>query len=218
MVAININTEDIKKIPLFASLTTEQLDKLSGFIYLQEYDPGKIIFMEGDTSHEFYIILSGEIRIIKESADGKEKILKNLKQGDFFGEMGVIENKNRSATAITKEFSRILVMSKNTFLSYIKDNPAVAFKIILELSDRLRKANRDIEQLAFLKVEDRLKELLLRFSKKNGDSRVINIDLTHKELARMIGTSRETVTRTISRLAKKKLIKIIDSKIYLHFK
>ncbi|MFW6238616.1 MAG: Crp/Fnr family transcriptional regulator [Halanaerobiales bacterium] len=197
----------IEELPLFSDLERGEIEALKEYITVREYDPGKILFLEGEESDCFYVILEGEVRIVRETRSGKEKILKILRTGEFFGEMGILENKPRSATARISKETCLIVINRESFLNFIKQHPEVVINIIIVLSQRLRRANREIEELAFLEVEDRLHKLLLRRAEKEGEKYVLRQQVTHRELARLIGTSRETVTRAFGKLRDKGLIK-----------
>lgn len=205
------------EIPLFSGLNSQQLAILNDITHVNDYSAGEILFLEGEPADAFYAILEGEIKIIKVTAEGKEIILEKMGKGDFFGEMGILEEKNRSATALINKKSKLLVLEKDNFVGFIKDNPEIALKIIIELSHRLRQANQEIEGLAFMDVETRLKRLLLRLAKKCKTNGLMEIEreITHQEMAKYIGSSRETVTRLINKLETEGLLKIEEDKIIL---
>ncbi|MDI3547330.1 MAG: family transcriptional regulator, cyclic receptor protein [Halanaerobiales bacterium] len=208
----------ISNVPLFSGLNREEISLIREIAHIREYQSGKILFIEGDLSDAFYIVISGEVQIIKPSVEGKEKLLEIMKAGDFFGEMGIVDGRCRSATArVTKE-SSLMVLEKDDFLSLIKTNPEVALRIIVELSHRLRRANNDIENLAFLDVKTRLKNLFIRRAEKDGEfeKELVLIErLTHEQLAKFIGTSRETVTRVMNKLESEGLIEVDKDKFIL---
>ncbi|MFW5996111.1 MAG: Crp/Fnr family transcriptional regulator [Halanaerobiaceae bacterium] len=196
----------ISELPLFNDLGEDEIEVLKDYIFVREYEPDQFLFLEGEEADSFYVILEGEVRIVRETLTGKEKILKILCAGEFFGEMGILEDKSRSATARITEKSRLLVISREKFLNFVRQYPEVVFNIIIVLSQRLRRANREIEELAFLDVEDRLHKLLLRRAKKEAGEYVIHQQVTHQELARLLGTSRETVTRAFGKLKDKEVV------------
>ncbi|MFW6034660.1 MAG: Crp/Fnr family transcriptional regulator [Halothermotrichaceae bacterium] len=206
---------ELTSIPFFASLNDEQLSILKEIVREIDCQSGEILFLEGESSDAFYLVLIGEIRIVKGTTDGKEKILDIMTKGDFFGEMGVLEAKTRSASAYVRKKSRLLVIEKDDFVKVLKDNPEIALKIIVELSRRLRWANKEIEGLAFYDVETRLKNLFLRLAKKSEDEMIISRKLTHQVMAKYIGASRETVTRLINKMEDKALLEIKKNKIML---
>lgn len=218
-----IDDLEIKNIPLFAGISEKKLEVIEKKINIQEYDRDNIIFLEGSPSDAFYIVISGQVRVTKMAKSGREKILKYMGKGDFFGEMGIIEDEFRSASAVVTRRARLIIMNKAVFNNILIEYSQVAINMIRELSNRLRRADRDIENLAFYTVEGRLKRLLDLLAEQKGnidkekESRWISRDLTHKEMARRLGTSRETVTRIINRLADAGEIAVKENKIYLNW-
>lgn len=208
---------ELTTISLFADLNRSQLVKLSNIINLKEYKIDDFVFVEGSISDVFYIILEGKMKIVKSSIDGKEKILEIMTKDDFLGEMGIIEDKPRSASGIAITPLKLLLIERENFLRLTRENPIIALKIIAELGKRLRKANKDIELLAFFDVESRLKELFERMAVNSEDSDGNVLEkITHQEIANHIGTSRETVTRLINKLLEKEMIEISKNNIILN--
>lgn len=140
---------NISEIPIFASLDQGQINSLENIITIKKYEKGQTIFLEGDSSEFLYIIITGQVQIIKSTRDGKEKIIAIVGDGDFFGEMGILEKDKRSATAKCNKNSNIIVIEKNDFLRLIKNNPQIALRMMTELSHRLRRAGDDIKNLSY---------------------------------------------------------------------
>lgn len=207
---------ELASISLFADLNKSQLGKLSELINLRKYKTDDIVFVEGSISDVFYIILEGKMKIIKSSIDGKEKILEIMNKDDFLGEIGVIEDKPRSASGIAITPLKLLLIERENFLRLIRENPLIALKIIVELGKRLRRANKDIELLAFFDVESRLRDFFERMAIDMEDSTGKILEkITHHEIANHIGTSRETVTRLINKMVEKEMIEIKKDNIIL---
>ena len=185
---------------------------------MRRYKEGKILFFKGDKANSFFLVLKGEIKVIRTSDSGREKILKKMKKGDFFGEMGIIEGNKRSATAVVNKDSNLIIIDKESFLYLIKKYPEIALNMITDLSKRLRKADEDIENLAFFNVEMQLRSFLkergVKFQKT--DKYIIDENFTHQELANYLGTSRETVTRVYNKLKEKGVIEYKNNKIILN--
>ena len=208
---------NLNNIELFSGLAAEVIDEIKKSCRIRRYNKGKILFFKGDEANSFFIVLKGEIKIIRTSDTGREKILKKMKKGDFFGEMGLIENKQRSATAVVNENSTLVIIDKENFLYLIKKHPEIALNMITDLSKRLRKADRDIENLAFFNVEMQLRNFLKErgIKLKGNDKYIIDENFTHQELANYLGTSRETVTRVFKRLEEKEIVNYKEDKIFL---
>lgn len=186
---------------IFKGLTGEELDRVVEIMGIREYKRNEVIFLEGDPGDCFYLVLSGEIRIFKLSSDGREKTLALIGAGDFFGEMALIEAKARSASAGTLTKARLAVLHRDHFNQLIFEHPEIALKMIVQLAERLRQANQQIESLAFQDVRERLIHFLLQYATETEKGTcVVSRKVTHQEIANLIGSSRESVTRMLGQL------------------
>jgi len=208
---------DLSNIEIFAGLSNKVIEEIKKSCRIRRYNEGKILFFKGEKANSFFIVLNGEIKIIRTSDSGREKILKKMKKGDFFGEMGIIEEKQRSATAVVNKNSTLIILDKERFLYLLKQYPEIALNMITDLSKRLRKADRDIENLAFFNVEMQLRNFLKErgLKLKGNDKYIIDENFTHQELANYLGTSRETVTRVFRKLEEKDIVSYEEDKIIL---
>ena len=136
--------------------------------FVKAFEPGQVIFKEGDTGDQMFIIIQGEVEIRKRTTANTSKTLSSFKPGDVFGEMSLIENKPRSATAVATKACRMLVMNEPLFLSMIERNPDFARKMILVLSERLRKANLLIQNLTITNRENQILAGLRQFAAEKG--------------------------------------------------
>ena len=149
-----------------------------------------------------YIIREGRVSVSKLSDDGREKILEMLGEGAFVGEMALLDQRPRSATVKTLSSAKLLALSRGDFLSLLRRNADLALHVIQELTRRLRETDEQASSLSFLRVKDRTKGLLRRMADEppTGGTRRMTPTLTHQQIADMIGTSRETVTRVVKEL------------------
>ena len=148
-----------------------------------------------------YIIREGRVKVTKLSEDGREKILEFLDAGSFVGEMALLERAPRSASVKTLAPVRLLALSRNDFLSLLRRSPDLGLAVIEVLCSRLRTQNDQASALSFQRVKDRTKGLLQRLAKsEHADGMRSTPTLTHQQIADMIGTSRETVTRVVKEL------------------
>ena len=203
---------------IFSGLTDEELKYILDIINVKEYKRNEIIFFEGDEGISFYILITGEIRIYKLSQEGREKTLALLDEGNFFGEMALLENKKRSANAQTDSRSQLGVIHKENFYKLIEKYPQIASKMIVHLADRLRRANQQIEALTFKDVQGRLANFLLQYAKNDVKDGPIPLQkrFTHQDIANLIGSSRETVTRLLNQFQEKDLILIEGRTIFVN--
>ena len=194
--------DSLRKIPLFAVVDDEALEALADLLIERRIPKHQTIVEEGLTGDYMYVIRDGQVKVTKLSGDGREKILGLLGPGDFFGEMSLLDNSERSASVKSLTETRILALSRNDFLKELRCNPDLAMAVIQELTRRVRQMDEQASSLSFQRVKERTRGLLLRLAKEasSREGRLATPALTHQQIADMIGTSRETVTRVVKRL------------------
>lgn len=204
MDSILIDCSVLARVPLFGGLSSEELQLVASAAVRRRQSRGSVIFFEREPGDALYIIEEGQVRIYRVAEDGREKTLALLSEGDFFGEMALIDDEPRSAIAEATEPTVLLAIHKRDVHNLIHANPSIALSMIKGLSRRLRETNRQLMDAVFLDVRGRLLRLLLeldgRHGKPHDGGRLIDIRLTHQELANMVGTSRESVTRVLTEL------------------
>jgi CRP/FNR family transcriptional regulator len=214
-----MRTEFIRRVPLFATLSDSEFRSLEHIFHVRTYQKNQVVFLEEEAGNYMYIVLSGKVKVTKSTPSGKETILAIHRQGDFFGEMALLDGKTSPATVTAMEDCRIVSISAIDFHRYLMTNDKVIKQIIQVLCSRLRYVWAQIQALNYSTAEARIRGGILQLSRKHGvsDARGIIIDLkiTHQELAEMVGTSRETVTRTLARLQKKGIILMEGRRIIL---
>jgi CRP/FNR family transcriptional regulator, cyclic AMP receptor protein len=171
---------------------------------------GTVLFREGEPGHDMFIIQKGRVQLTR-NLRGVEKILAVLPAGEFFGEMAIINQKPRSATATVIEESNLLVLDQPTFEKMIKDNTEIAVRLIKKLSARLEMANFQVELLLLKDVNHRVVHLLRRLAEESGVPEVegIHIDISVYEVADRIGCDDHEVTDIVDRLARARLLKLL---------
>lgn len=192
----------LRAIPLFSGVGDADLESLSSLVIERRFLKHKTIVEEGAPGDYMYIICDGRVKVTKLSGDGREKILELLDGGDFFGEMSLLDDAPRSASVAALSDVRVLALARNDFLELMNRSTQLAFAVVQELTRRLRQIDEQASSLSFQRVKDRTKGLLVRMAKSEaGDpKRRLTQALTHQQIADMIGTSRETVTRAIKGL------------------
>lgn len=181
----------------------------------RSYAKNSFVINAGDYADSFYLIQSGKIKIVILDEEGKEIILSILGPGDHFGEFSLIDGQPRSASAVTMEESKLLVISKERFRECLAANPDIAERVMISLTQRLRDADRKIEGLALHDVYSRLVRTLSDLSIEQDGKLVLQQRLTHQDLANMIGASREMITRILRDLAVGGYISIENREITL---
>ena len=155
---------------------------------------------EGEPSQSMYIQLAGRAKVQRSDSEGKEVILAVLGAGEFFGEMSLIDDAPRSASVITLEPCEFMAVSKDAFKTMLVQSPEVAMNVMRGIVRRLRDADKKIETLALLDVYGRVARVLLDFSENVGGERIVKNKMPRQEIAKMIGASREMVSRVMKGL------------------
>ncbi len=198
--------EHIGSIPFFEDLPNEQIEDLSMIITDQVFDRGQIIFSEGDDGNGFYVVVSGRVKIFKLSPEGKEQILHIFGHGDPFGEVAVFTGQHFPANAEAMESSRIFFFPMESFSDLIKKNPSLALNMLAILSRRLRRFANLIDDLSLKEVPGRLAAHLLYLSGQTEGSEQLELSITKTQLASLLGTIPETLSRILGKMSKQGLI------------
>jgi CRP/FNR family transcriptional regulator/CRP/FNR family cyclic AMP-dependent transcriptional regulator len=198
-------------VPLFIGLSAKDLTAICKVMIHKRFNAGEVIVHEEDEEGQtFFIIVSGLVHVTVMTSEGKNAVLATLKRGDFFGEMALLDGEPRSATVIAAQECDVFLLYRKVFVDILQRFPKIAIHLIIEMSNRLRKANRHINTLSMMSVYGRVADVVLRLAKDQG-RRVGNMVVipnrpTHQLIADMAGTSRETVSRILSQLQKKHYI------------
>ncbi len=199
--------EQLRRVPLFAHLSDRELARVASAVREKGYPKNSVILFEDDPGDALYVVVKGQVKVVLIGEDGREVILAMLKDGDFFGEMSLIDDQPRSAHVIATEDATLLVLRRDDFRAAMEEVPRIALGLLQALSRRLRRADDKIGGLVLLDVNGRLAKLLLELADEH-DGVTIKRRITHQQLAQMIGSSRETVSRTLRDLADRGLIEV----------
>jgi CRP-like cAMP-binding protein len=194
--------DSLRQVPLFSGVGEDDLENIAALLIERRYPKNSIIVEEGLTGDYMYIIRAGRVKVTKASDDGREKIMDFLEAGAFFGEMALLDHAPRSASVRTLAPSVLAAISRRDFLDLLRGSPGLGLSLIQELTRRLRDTDDQATSVSFQRVEDRAKGLFARIARREAGSaeRRITPALTHQQIADMIGTSRETVTRAVKEL------------------
>jgi len=203
--------ELLRGIPLFSGLGQDQVQAIARAGELQNAAKGAIVIREDESQGRgLFVLLEGEAKVVLTGTDGREAVLAFLTEGDFFGEMSLLDGDPRSATVRASTDTRLLVLKRDAFFDLLRAFPEIAISMLAELSTRLRNANRKISALALSPVNARIVGALLQLAELRGTrlrGQVIIRDRpTQQEIADMANTTRETVSRVLSQLQKDGLI------------
>ena len=202
-----INPVILKSVPLFATFTDQQITTLLTYVQHRSYPRNTYVMHAGEETDSIYVVLSGKVKVIIADDQGREVILGFMGPQEFFGEMGILDNEPRSASVYTQEPCEMLRLSKAGFLNCLKENSEVAMLVIRNLVKRLRAADRKIESLALVDVSGRVARLLIDMAQEIDGRLVVQRVPAKQEMARMIGASREMVSRVFKELEQRELIR-----------
>jgi CRP-like cAMP-binding protein len=211
--------EILKTFPIFIHLEDKDLEKLSLVAIEKSYYKGDTIFYENESGRKLYLIISGNVKICMFSNEGKEHVLGNLGEKEFFGELSVLDKENRSTSAIAIDNVKLITVDRDVFLEVLKDNPYIVYHLILSLCKRIRWTDKHLNTLAFLSSHGRVAKLILDMAnekgKRIGNNIYIEHKLTRQEMANIIGISRETLTRIIMEYQDDKIIETKKNQIII---
>lgn len=208
-----------QSVPLFADMSQNSLKMITNKVVQRSYMKGGMIFMEEDKGESFFLIANGIVKVTRVNDRGQEVILAILGEGDFFGEMALLDGEGRSANIVAVEDTTALVLSRVDFLDILKQYPIIAIHLLQELTQRLRTSDQQIESLSLSAAEQRISLTLNRLAEEMGTIKNGIVTLHHipyqQDIANMAGTSRETVSRTLKKLEKSGVIRRESKTLYI---
>ena len=213
--ATAVSTAVLKTVPLFTSFPEDYLRALTAVVTRKSAPRSTTIMGAGDVVDSLYLVLSGRLKVMMSDSDGKEVILTILGPGEFFGEMGLIDDEPRSATVVTIEPCELLSIAKRDFKKSLAENPDMSMAVMRGLVRRLREADRKIGSLALLDVYGRVARLLLDMAENVDGEKIVTKRLPKQDIAKMIGASREMVSRVMKDLQTGGYIEMRGSTIVL---
>ena len=209
MSTIVSNLELLRRVPLFSMLTAGQAEAVSRSVIKSRFKRGESIVEQGQKSNALSIILTGRARVMTSDSRGREVILATLHPGDYIGEMSLIDNEPHSATVRAEVQIDVLVLGRLEFAKCMSENSSMAYAVMKGLVKRLRHANSNIESLALMDVYGRVAKALLEFSVPDAlGNAVIRGKVSRQDLAKMVGASREMVSRVMKDLEDRGFIEI----------
>ena len=201
------NLELIRRVPLFAMLTASQAESVAQAVTKSRFKRGESIVEQGKKSNSLAIILTGRARVVTTDLRGREVILATMQPGDYIGEMSLIDNAPHSATVRAEVQTDVLILGRLEFARCLPENSSMAYAVMKGLVQRLRHADRKIESLALMDVYGRVARALLEFAVVDAEGNaVIRDKVSRQDLAKMVGASREMVSRVMKDLEERGFI------------
>lgn len=209
----------LQNLPLFGELTESEQKEIWNHVITRSYTKSNIILFEEDQGDSLFIIKEGKVKITRLSEEGKEVILSILGEGEFFGEMSLLDGESRSANVIALSDCKVFILKRDNFLSIIKSTPQIAITLLEELAGRIRKSDQQIEYLSLADAENRVAMTILRIAEQSGTFKMGKVTIEElpmqQDMANMSGTSRETISRMLSEFADKGYIERKGKKLVL---
>ncbi len=206
------NLDLLRRVPLFTLLTVAQAEVISGAVIKQRFKRGEALVAQGQKSDALYILLTGRARVMTSDSRGREVILATLAPGDYLGEMSIIDNQPHSATVRAEVQTDVLMLGRAEFARCLTENASMSLVVMRGLVKRLRHADRKIESLALLDVYGRVAHALLDFAVSDTQGqRVIKEKISRQDLAKMVGASREMVSRVMKDLEERGFIEALPN-------
>lgn len=206
-------SETVRKCILFSELPEEQIREVMAISFEKAFGRGESVFFEGDDCNGLYVIAAGKVKVYKMSPDGKEQILHIFGPGEVFGEVPVFHGKPFPASAECLVKSQLLFFPRKKFVDLVYANPSIALNMLAFLSMRLRRFTTQIENLSLKEVPGRLAGYLLFLQEEQGDKDIVELEISKGQLASLLGTIPETLSRIFSKMTEEGLIEVDGRKI-----
>ena len=191
----------LRQIPLFQGVSQPVLESLEQASSRKKVEKGAHLFFRGDPAVDFFLLLSGEVILTLNSPDGRELIINEMRQGDFFGELGLLTGQPRSADAVARQTAVLLSVPRQAFLAALECEPILARRLLEATAGRLSRTSDFQNALAFLDAQSRLAQVLLELDLQNEEKGYITI--SQEELAQRSGLIRQTVAKALGNWRRK---------------
>jgi CRP/FNR family transcriptional regulator, cyclic AMP receptor protein len=201
--------------PLFAGLSATERAAIAARARIRSVATGEMVFAIGSPGDEMMAVLSGTIRISVPSPDGKELVLAMIKEGEVFGELSVLDGKERSADAVAESACTLAILDRRDMLAFFERNPSAWLKLVKVLCERLRRTDQIFAEVALLQLPSRLAKMMLRVTQTSGAGQSSRIRFSQRELASMVGGTRESVNRCLSKWQSSGIIQISEGAIVI---
>ncbi|HVC54811.1 MAG TPA: Crp/Fnr family transcriptional regulator [Stellaceae bacterium] len=203
---------------LFAQLGDSESDAILAHATVARYSEGEQIFAKGDPGNSMMAVLKGRVTISAPSLDGRQVVLTTMRAGEVFGEIALLDGKERTADATATAECELLVVPRRSLLSLLERRPEMCIGLMLVLCERLRRTNEQVEDLAFLDLEARIAKVLLRLAEENGDHRSLSepvVKISQRSLGELVGGSRESVNKHLQEWKRSGIVEIAKGAIVI---
>ena len=207
----------LEQINIFEGLSDEELQEIAKLTTTAHYPREAVIYSPEDEAGSIYLLEEGKIKLSKVANDGKEITIAVLQGGDVFGELSMTDGETYDVFAEVLEDARVCIIAREKFAELVRQKPEIALMLIRSLSERLRNAESQIEDLVFRSVPARVASLMVKLAEEHGrvsrEGITIDLRLTHQDIANMVGATRETVTNVLNGLRSDGIIDIEQKRV-----
>jgi CRP/FNR family cyclic AMP-dependent transcriptional regulator len=189
----------LAKVSLFSDLQESDLDALANRTVIKTFPKNTVLINEGDRTDSLYLILSGSVKVYASDEEGKEILLNLIGPGEYFGELSLIDEEPRSASVMTIESAKMVIISRDDFMECLQNNFAIAISLLKVLTRKLRQQTDSTKSLALMGVYERVAKVLLELAEDKEDQLVVE-GLSHKSLADRVFASREMISLILREL------------------
>jgi len=188
-----MNHRNLAKVSLFEELQEKDLQALAARATVRKFPKNSILINEGDTTASLYLILSGKVKVFASDEEGKEVLLNELKEGEYFGELSLIDEEPRSASVLATEVCQMMIISRDDFVEYLQKNASISLSLLRVLARKLRQQTDNTKNLALMGVYERVVKILMERAEEK-DNKLVVEGLSHKALSELVYASREMIT------------------------
>jgi CRP/FNR family transcriptional regulator, cyclic AMP receptor protein len=188
----------LRRSPLFSKLADAEADAILAHAKVVRYPQGATIFAKGEPGNSMMAVLSGRVTIMAPSADGRQVVLSVLREGEVFGEIALLDGKERTADARAAADCELLVVARHDFLSVLRHQPELCLPLLIVFCERIRRTDEQVEDFAFLHLETRIAKTLLRLAEEQSGGHVTTaaeVRISQRALGEIVGSSRESVNK-----------------------
>ena len=205
------NLDLIRRVPLFSTLTQAQAEAVADSVVKRRFKRGECIVEQGKKSNCLAIVLTGRARVVTTDTRGREVILATMNPGEYVGELSLIDNQPHSATVKAEVQTDVLILGRTEFARCLPENTSMAYAVMKGLVQRLRHADRKIESLALMDVYGRVARALLEFARPDKAGQLVGkARVSRQDVAKLIGASREMVSRVMKDLEDRGFIELAE--------
>lgn len=191
----------LENVPVFSELSPSDLEDIAHLAVTRAFPKNAVVVTEGDLGNSLYVVAKGRVKVFLTNEEGREITLNTLGENESFGELALLDESPRSASVMTLEPSTLVIISRPAFERCMADNPKIATGLISALVQRIRALTENVRDLALSEVYGRVVSLFGRLAEDDGGKQVIRQRMTHQEIANMVGSSREMISKILKDLA-----------------